>query len=72
MDDAIVFDNGTGNIKSGYLGENVPRANFKNVVGRPKVKELGMCDTYCAEFAQAARDNLSFPIGIIFFEPPNF
>jgi actin-related protein len=51
----------------GYLGENAPRANFLNVVGRPKVKELGQADTYVGEFAKAERDNLCFPIerGII-------
>jgi len=67
MDEALIFDNGTGYIKSGYLGENVPRANFSTVVGRPRVKELGMADTYVAEFAKAERDNLCFPIerGII-------
>jgi len=62
MEDAIIFDNGTGSIKSGYIGENVPRANYKNLVGRPKVKEVGMCDTYVAEFVKPERDNVTSPI----------
>ena len=32
----IVIDNGTDTIKAGFAGEDVPRAVFRNVVGRPK------------------------------------
>jgi len=66
-DDSIVIDNGSFKVKSGYLGEQAPRASFLNVVGRPKVKEVGMADSYVAEFAKLERDSMCYPVerGII-------
>ena len=33
---AVVLDNGSGMIKCGYAGEELPRAVFPSMVGRPK------------------------------------
>jgi len=32
----IVIDNGTGNIKAGFAGEDKPHLTLANVIGRPK------------------------------------
>ncbi|CAF0909925.1 unnamed protein product [Rotaria sordida] len=70
---AIVIDNGTGTCKSGFSGEDTPRAIFPAIVGRPKHQNimLGMNykDLYVGEEAQGRRGILSlqYPIehGII-------
>ncbi|KAI3691407.1 hypothetical protein L2E82_49766 [Cichorium intybus] len=32
----LVFDNGTGTIKAGFAGDDAPKVEFPNVVGRPR------------------------------------
>ena len=32
----IVIDNGSGVIKAGFAGDEVPKCNFRNCVSRPK------------------------------------
>ena len=34
---AVVIDNGSGMCKSGFAGDDAPRAVFPTVVGRPKM-----------------------------------
>jgi actin-related protein len=40
MDDfvSIVIDNGSGTIKAGFAGDDVPKVEFSTVVGRPRHK----------------------------------
>ena len=33
---ALVVDNGSGMVKSGFAGDDAPRAVFPSIVGRPK------------------------------------
>ena len=40
---AVVLDNGSGMMKSGFAGEDAPRAVFPSVVGRPKHKGVMVC-----------------------------
>jgi len=37
---AVCIDNGSGNIKAGLAGDDAPRSEFSNVIGRPKVPGL--------------------------------
>jgi len=37
---AVCIDNGSGNIKAGLAGDDAPRCEFSNIVGRPKVLGL--------------------------------
>ena len=34
----IVIDNGTGYVKAGYAGDNLPRKTFSSMVGRPTLR----------------------------------
>jgi len=34
----IVLDNGTGFVKAGYAGDNIPRHVFPSMVGRPTLR----------------------------------
>jgi actin-related protein len=34
----IVVDNGTGYVKAGYAGDNMPRHSFPSMVGRPTLR----------------------------------
>jgi len=36
--DTIVLDNGTGFVKAGYAGDNMPRHVFPSMVGRPTLR----------------------------------
>jgi len=36
----IIIDNGSGNLKAGMAGEEVPQLNFPNIIGRPKHKKV--------------------------------
>jgi actin-related protein len=56
---AVVIDNGTGNIKCGYAGEDVPRALFAGVLGYPRDGgEVLVGD----EAVNAKRVTLKYPI----------
>ena len=65
-----VIDNGSGVVKAGFSGEDVPRAIFPSIIGRPKnvsnYKMLGVDakDEYLGEEAQQKRGvlKLSYPI----------
>lgn len=67
---AIVIDNGSGVIKAGFGGDEVPCSVFPAVVGHPReASGMGLKPNYVGEEAIAKRDalNLKYPIerGII-------
>jgi actin-related protein len=65
---AIVIDNGSGVIKAGMSGENMPTVKFPSIVGRPRSdKQMIGVETkseYIGDEAQKMRGvlNLSYPI----------
>lgn len=34
----IVLDNGTGYVKAGFAGDNLPRFSFPSIIGRPVLR----------------------------------
>jgi len=36
----VIIDNGSGFIKAGFAGEDVPRAVFRNIIGIPNPSKL--------------------------------
>ena len=54
---ALVVDNGSGMVKSGFSGDDAPRAVFPSIVGRPKmpgimVRILFFKLSVCKDFGQ--------------------
>ena len=69
----IVVDNGTGYVKAGFAGDNMPRHSFPSMVGRPTLRaEEDLLDTSilkvrpelaCLCSSVAAHSNL-FPLSL--------
>ena len=55
----VVIDNGSGECKAGFAGNDAPRTVFSSIVGRPKVPSimvgLDNNDVYMGAHAEAQR-----------------
>ena len=58
----IIIDNGSGMVKSGFAGEDYPRAVFPAIVGRPKhsnaMKTVALKSEYVGDEARQLNSNL--------------
>lgn len=71
IEDIIICDNGTGFVKTGFAGENLPRHVFPSMIGRPMLRaeeasfgDLDLEDVLVGDKAAAMRHGLevSYPI----------
>ena len=58
----IVIDNGSGMVKAGFAGDEIPKCNFRNSVSRPKHEKVmaGALegDTFIGQVAEDNRGRL--------------
>ena len=63
---ALVCDNGSGMVKSGFAGDDAPRAVFPSIVGRPRHQSvmvgMGQKEAHVGDEAQAKRVRFIFSL----------
>ena len=63
---ALVCDNGSGMVKSGFAGDDAPRAVFPSIVGRPRHQGLSMhllqSSLFCTVCRQLLYTDLPWPV----------